>query len=230
VTKSWVFTGLLGGLAALGLGAAATAQDAAPPAFATDTVEASQAGLACAPRFAPAGARCTVEGSTLLGETLRWAFYEVRSGADRHGVSVLMAPSEDLARLRIASSLTVSAAALDRWKKIAYAPAGVFKHGDTQYAGMAVRGTDGMEAFSLSRIEADGSLTPVDAARLPAELQAKVGALTRPGCRVTNGGMDWRLFRIRQGMMGDEGSCGTLMIDLAVVEGAVTIADALVIR
>lgn len=229
--KTW----LLAGLAALALTRVATAQDGTapmaplPPPPPPSTIPASLSSSACIPSLAPTSGRCEVAGSMSLSETVTWAFYDVRSSDGRHGLSVLLAPAEAPGMLRAAAALTTTGAAVDRWKRLAYSPAGLVKQGEAEYAGMAVRGDDGIEAFSLSKVEGP-LLTPLATASVPAELHAKAIALTRPDCRISSGGMDWRFFRLRQGMMGDAGSCGTVMIDLAVEDGRVKIADALAMR
>lgn len=214
MAKTW----LLAGLTALAFTTGAAAQEAVPVALAS---------TACIPSLAANA--CQVAGSLVLSETVTWAFYDVQAPDGRHGLSLLLVPAIEPGMLRAAASLPVSAAALDRWKRLSYAPAGVVKQGEAEYAGMAIRGEDGIEAFSLAKVEGQ-DLTPVDAAHIPSEVRAKALALTRPDCRIASGGMEWRFLRVRHGMMGDAGSCGTVMIDLAVDGGRVKIADALAMR
>lgn len=202
---------------------------AAPKPPPSPTILASQSSSICVPSLVPDGARCIVAGASMVNDTLTWALYEVRAADGRHAVSVLLGPDADPARLRAVASLQAPAAALDRWSRSPYSAAAIIKHGGVEYVGMSLKGPDGPAAFSVHAIGA-GGLTPVASARLPAEVEAKLAALSKPGCRITTYGLDWRTFRLRYGLMSDEGSCGTAFLDLAVVDGEVTVADALAIR
>lgn len=175
-----------------------------------------------APRGCPAGATCTSVGSAVLGPAVSWQFYDVRTQGERYGLSVLVTPKGEAA-------MRTDLDAVARWRRGSYPVAGLVTHGGVEYAGMAVRGGDGALSLDLYRLD-DGALTRIDTSALPAEVSGKVAALTRRGCTVSTGGVDWRTFRIRHGLISDEGSCGTVLLDLAVENGRVKVADAMAFR
>lgn len=175
-----------------------------------------------AQRGCPAGATCTSVGSAVLDSSISWTLYDVRTPTERYGLSVLLTPTGDVA-------MRTDADALARWKRGGYQVAGLVKHAGLHYAGMAVRGGDGAVMMDLYRLD-EGALTRIDTAGLRAEVSGKVAALSRPGCAISTGGVDWRTFRIRHGLIGDEGSCGTVLIDLTVEDGRVKVAEAMAFR
>jgi hypothetical protein len=235
VAKAW----LLAGLMALTFTAAGYAQETPPavaapptiaaPTIAAPTIAAAETSQACIPGLTSAGERCGVVAAAGVNDTLTWALYEVRSPEGRYALSVILAPDAQPGRLKAAASIRAPGTSIDRWERSPYTAASIVKHGGADYVGMSIRGEEGPAAFSLHRIEG-AALVAVDSSRLTAELQAKLGALSKPGCRVVSNGLDWRTFRLRYGLMNDDGSCGTAFLDLAVIDGAVKVADALVIR
>lgn len=235
MAKAW----LLAGLTALTFTAAGYAQEPppavavpptiAPPTPASPTIAATEVNQTCVAGLASPGERCSVTAASGINDTLTWALYEVRSPEGRYAISAILAPDAQPGRLKAAASIRAPGASIDRWERSPYTAAGIVKHGGAEYVGMSIRGEEGPVAFSLHRLE-NGALVALDSSRLPAELQAKLGALSKPGCRVVSNGLDWRTFRLRYGLMNDDGSCGTAFLDLAVTDGAVTVADALVIR
>lgn len=207
-----------GVIAALLLSGGAFAQDAAPA-----PQPAPPGGTGCAPALVPPEAACQVAGAAVLERGLVWAFYDLGEGA----LSVLLAPSAG--GMEPVASMPVSGGAVQLWRDVAYDPAAVFEADGQAYAGMAVRGEEGaIEALAVYRIEGE-SLVAADTAGLTAALRAKLAALA-PGCEPVTGGMDWRRFSVRHSVMGEAGSCGTVMMDLGISDGRVEIVDSLALR
>jgi len=235
--KTW----LVSALAALSLCGSALAQETAPavetvavpvpggPAVETVAVPVPEEPSAygeCLARLVPAGARCRVVGSQMVGQAggapVTWALYDIKAPRGRSGLSVLLKPD-------FAASLPVSADAVDDWTNNPYPVAGVVRKGEAEYVAMAVRGDDGPAAASLHRVEG-GTWTAVDAAGLQHAVTRKLATLTGGSCRVVAGGMNWRTFALRYDLMGDDGSCGAAFLDLGVRDGTLAITEAMVVR
>jgi hypothetical protein len=218
--KSW----WLGVATALTLSGAALAQEAAAP---TASVTSG-----CLAGLAPVLGTCSVVGQASLGligtTPVSWALYDIHNGAERSGLSVLLAP-DAAGQTQAVARLPVSSAAVQDWVDSPYTMAGLVKRGEVSYAAMVVRGDEGPKTYSLTRADAD-VWTPIDAAGLDYAVATKLYSLTGGQCYVVMGDMNWRTFALRYDMMSDDGSCGTAFIDLDVQDGALKISNAMAVR
>ena len=155
-------TGLVAAAIALALGGAAWAQDEtpAPPSdldttatpAAADPVEAEPeidtTPLApskpytgeCLPRLTPPGARCGVVGTSTFGAdagpNMSWQLYEIITGRQRSGLSVLFDGNQ------VIDTTVVPGEQLARWVRSPYVMASVVKRDDASYAVVAVPGDE----------------------------------------------------------------------------------------
>lgn len=214
--KSW----WLGVATALTFSGVALAQEAPAPAS------------GCLTGLAPVLGTCAVVGQASLGAVgpaqASWALYDIHNGAERSGLSVLLAP-DAAGQTQAVAQLPLTGAAVQDWIDSPYTMAGVVKRGEVSYAAMVVHGDEGPKTYSLTRADAAG-WTPIDAAGLDYAVATKLYALTGGQCYVVMGDMNWRTFALRYDMMSDEGSCGTAFVDLDVQDGALKISNAMAVR
>jgi len=240
---------VLSGLAALAMGAAAYAQDAAVPAPAAEpAVDAAPAPAAapappaeeapipppvkafvanCLPELTPAGTRCGVVGiATLGGEgvaDLSWQLYDIATHGKHSGLSVLFAGD------KVIDSTVVPAEQLERWAHDPYVMASVVKQADANYAVVMVPGDERPAALSLHRLDASG-WTAVDTSGIDQAAQARLTQVAGPQCEPITSDMSWHAFALRYGMISDAGTCGTAFLSLGVENNALVITDAMAVK
>jgi hypothetical protein len=244
---------VLSGLAALAMGAAAYAQDAATPAPAADPAvsaapdatpapDAAPAPPAeeapipppvkafvanCLPDLTPPGARCGVVGIATLGNdavpNMSWQLYDIATHGKHSGLSVLFAGD------KVIDKTVVPGDQLELWAHDPYVMASVIKQADASYAVVMVPGDEKPSAISIQRL--DGAVwTPVDTSGINAAAQARLTQVAGPQCAPITSEMSWRSFALRYGMMSDSGTCGTAFLSLGVENNALVITDAVAVK
>ena len=242
-------TGLVAAAITLALGGAALAQDETPaPAPVADTEAAAPAAepaqaepeidttpLApskpytgeCLPRLTPPGARCGVVGTSTFGAdagpNMSWQLYEIITGRQRSGLSVLFDGNQ------VIDTTVVPGEQLARWVRSPYVMASVVKRDDASYAVVAVPGDENPAAFSVHRADA-GGWTALDTSALWQSVGARLHAVSGAQCYPITSEMNWRGFSLRYSMLSDEGNCGSAILGLGVEDGAVVITDAMAVR
>lgn len=242
---------VLSGLAALALGAAAYAQDAAVPAPAADPAAAAPADAApdaapatppedapipppvkafvanCLPELTPPGTRCGVVGIATLGNEavpdMSWQLYDIATHGKHSGLSVLFAGD------KVIDKTVVPGEQLELWAHDPYVMASVIKQGDASYAVVMVPGDERPTALSLHRLDASG-WTPVDTTGINEAAQARLTQVAGTQCAPITTEMSWRAFALRYGLMSDSGTCGTAFLSLGVENNALVITDAVAVK
>lgn len=240
---------VLSGLAALALGAAAYAQDAAVPAPTTGpavgvpptpdaalTPPVEEAPIPppvkafvanCLPELTPPGTRCGVVGIATLGNdsvaNMSWQLYDIATHGKHSGLSVLFAGD------KVIDKTVVPGQQLERWAQDPYVMASIVKQGDANYAVVMVPGDEQPAAISLHRQDASG-WTSVDTTGINQAAQARLTQVAGAQCAPITSEMSWHAFALRYGLMSDSGTCGTAFLSLGVQNNALVITDAVAVK
>ena len=241
---------LLSGLAALALVGAAFAQDAVPPAPATDqpaevTTDAPAAPPAppaedapipppvkayvaqCLPELTPPGTRCGVVGiATLAGEAgsdMSWQLYDIATHGKHSGLSVLFDHGV------VIDKTVVPSDQLELWAHDPFVMASVVKRDGVNYAVVVVPGDEKLSGLSVHRLDG-GAWSSIDVSGVGAAASRKLTEVAGAQCYPITSDMSWHAFSLRYGMMSDSGTCGTAFLSLGVQNNALVITDAMTVK